>query len=197
MVNHDTYLVPGFTVNILVPTPANVAVLQGPLGPLPVGRPHSLYQVSSQQGNLLSPCGPRTPQTSLSAPGDSSFPPEHCQLLSCGVQVSDSALPLFIILTVFKPSSFSFPPFVLSLLMGVSTFLSLQLLWGGGGVLFLYSPPISVLSPQKQLSTLSFSLPRFTNPCCVPAEFCGSGYEDCCVNPQISFLGVQDGLVLI
>ena len=30
------------------PTPANVAVLWSPLGPLPVGRPHSLYQMSSQ-----------------------------------------------------------------------------------------------------------------------------------------------------
>ena len=31
----------------------------------------------------------------------------------------------------------------------------------------------------------------------LPAEFCGSGCADCYVNPQISSLGVQDGLVLI
>ena len=51
---------------------------------------------------------------------------------------------------------------------------------------------------QKWLPVLhSFSLPQFTSLCCVPAEFCGSGCVDCCVNPQIGFLGVQDGLVLV
>ena len=91
MVNHNTHLVPGFTFNILVPTPANVAVLRGPLGPLPAGRPHNLYQMSSQQGNHFSPCGLRTPQTLLSAPRNSPFPLELQQVSSCGV--SDSALP--------------------------------------------------------------------------------------------------------
>ena len=66
------------------------------------------------------------------------------------------------------------------------------------GVIFPYSLPISILSPQKHLPALcSFSLPQFTSPHHVRAEFCGSGCADCCVNPQISFLGVQDGLVLI
>ena len=41
------------------------------------------------------------------------------------------------------------------------------------------------------------SLPTFTSLRRVPAEFCGSGCADYCVNPQISFLGVQDGLVLV
>ena len=94
MENHNTHLAPGFTLNILVPTPANMVVLQSPLGPLPVWWPHSLYQMSSQQENHLSPCGPRTPWTSLSAPGDSSFPPEHRQVPS--YRASDSAFPLFI-----------------------------------------------------------------------------------------------------
>ena len=70
---------------------------------------------------------------------------------------------------------------------------------------FPVSPPTPrpVLSPsslrkQIQLSALcGFSLPKFTTPRCVPAEFCGSGCTDCCVNPQISFLGVQDGLMLV
>ena len=31
-VNHNTLLVPGFTINVLVPTTVNMAVLQGPLG---------------------------------------------------------------------------------------------------------------------------------------------------------------------
>ena len=74
------------------------------------------------------------------------------------------------------------------------------------GVLFLHDPNVlhsppfsfSVLSPQKQLPTLcSFSLPQFTSPLHVPAAFCGASYADCCVNPQINFLVVQNGLVLI
>ena len=58
------------------------------------------------------------------------------------------------------------------------------------GFFFLYSPdaphspPFLVLSPQKQLSTLcGFSLPQFTSPHRVPAEFCGSSYADSCVHP--------------
>ena len=33
MANHNTHLTPGFTLNILAPTPVNVAILQGLLGP--------------------------------------------------------------------------------------------------------------------------------------------------------------------
>ena len=43
-------------------------------------------------GELPLPAWPKDPGTSLSAPGDSPFPPEYHQVLSCGV----SALPLFI-----------------------------------------------------------------------------------------------------
>ena len=66
-------------------------------------------------------------------------------------------------------------------------------------MLFPYSSPSPTsLRKQKQLpALLGFSLSQFTSPRCVPAEFCGSGCADCCVNPQISFLDVQDGLVLI
>ena len=64
MGNHNTYLAPSFTPNDFVPAPVNVVVLWGLLAPLPVGRPHHLYQMSSQKGNCLSPCGLRTPQTS-------------------------------------------------------------------------------------------------------------------------------------
>ena len=56
-----THFVPGFPLNILVPAPANMVVLRGPLGPLPVvGVLHSLYQIFFQQGNCLSPCDLRT-----------------------------------------------------------------------------------------------------------------------------------------
>ena len=70
-----------------------------------------------------------------------------------------------------------------------------------GGVIFPYSPPLPSLCPlsaQKRFPTFqSFLLPKFSSPRRVPAEFCGSGCADCCVNLQISFLGVQDGLVLV
>ena len=60
---------------------------------LAFGDPHSLYQVSSQQGNRLSPCGLKNPGPH-SAPEDLPFPSEHHQVSSC--RVSDSTLPLFI-----------------------------------------------------------------------------------------------------
>ena len=93
MENHSTHLVPGFTIRVLVPAPANVVVFQCLLVALLVGRPHSLYQMSSQQGNRFSPCGPKIPGLH-SPPGDSPFSPEHHQVASCGV--SDSVFPLFI-----------------------------------------------------------------------------------------------------
>ena len=62
MENHNTHLVPGFTLNGLVPAPANVVVLQGPLRAC--RRPHSLYPLSSQQGTA-SPLWPENPQTSF------------------------------------------------------------------------------------------------------------------------------------
>ena len=62
MENHNTHLAPGFTLNNLAPAPANVAVFQGLLEP---GVLNSLYQMSFQQWNHFSPCGPRTFQTPL------------------------------------------------------------------------------------------------------------------------------------
>ena len=62
MENHNTHLAPGFTLNDLVPAPENVAAFQGLLGP---GGFNSLYQMSFQQWNRFSPCGPRTSRTPL------------------------------------------------------------------------------------------------------------------------------------
>ena len=44
-----------------------------------------------------------------SVPGNSPFPPEHHQVLSC--RVAAFAFPLFTVLVEFKPSPFSFLPF--------------------------------------------------------------------------------------
>ena len=62
MENHNTHLALGFTLNNLAPAPVNVATFRGLLGP---GSFNSLYQMSFQQWNLFSPCGPRTSWTSL------------------------------------------------------------------------------------------------------------------------------------
>ncbi|VFV42198.1 Hypothetical predicted protein [Lynx pardinus] len=62
MENQRTLLAPGFTLNDLVPAPANVAVFGGLLGP---GGFNRLHQTSFQQWNSFSPCGPRTSQTRL------------------------------------------------------------------------------------------------------------------------------------
>ena len=62
MENHNTHLTPGFTLNDLVPAPANVALLWGLLGP---GGFNSLYQMCFQQWNHFSLCGPRTSRTPL------------------------------------------------------------------------------------------------------------------------------------
>ena len=82
----------------------------------------------------------------------------------------------------------------------VST-LSLQLL--SRGVLLLHSsyvtyyPPPHPLSPKTASYPLQLLSPHFTSLHCILDEFCGSSYADCRVNPQINFLGVQNGLVLI
>ena len=186
-------MAPGFTPNNLVPAPENVVVHLCPLAPLPLGEPHSLYPMSSQQGNCLSPCGPKASGLHT-APGDSPFPPEHCQLMSC--TVSDSVLPLLI------ESSWNLNPLLSpfslfsSVLVAVSTFpLSLELLFFEGGCFscILTPHPVSIL-PKWLPAHSSFSLPLFTSPRHAPAEFCGSGCVDCCVHPQMSFLGVQHGL---
>ena len=51
----------------------------------------------------------REPPGPHSVPGDSPFPPEHRQVLSC--RVAAFVFPLFTVLMEFKPSPFSFFPF--------------------------------------------------------------------------------------
>ena len=70
----------------------------------------------------------------------------------------------------------------------VSNFpLSLQRLLGRGAFpVFSLSQSPSSLHSQKHLPSCAFSLPKVTSPCHAPAEFCGSGCADCCVDPPIS-----------
>ena len=62
MENCSTHLAPGCTLNNLAPAPVKVDIFWGLLGP---GGFNSLYQMSFQQWNLFSPCGPRTSRTPL------------------------------------------------------------------------------------------------------------------------------------
>ena len=55
MENHNTHLVPGFTLNDLVPAPVNVAIFWGLLGP---GGFNSLYQIVLPAVELLFPVWP-------------------------------------------------------------------------------------------------------------------------------------------
>ena len=115
------------------------------------------------------------------------------------------------ILVIFKSSPF-FPSVVLRnrfLVQSPTRVFTLSLPFSPatfGGQLFLHDPgtlhsssfPFSALSPHKRLPTFyGFSLPHFTSLYHIPAEFCGLSYADCCVNPQINFLGIQNSLVLI
>ena len=104
--------------------------------------------------------------------------------------------PFYRILMEFTLSFLLSPFFVQSL---AYSFFSLHLFLGSQGMLSPTLPwSLSSLCNQKQLPALhSFSLPHFTSLSCIPAEFCGSGCSDCCVNPWITFLGVKDGLLLI
>ena len=182
MLNHNIHLVPGFSINVLVPAPANVVVLQGPLGPLPGGWPHSLYQMSSHQGNCLSLCGPKAPWTSFSAPGDLLFHQSTSKYSSAEFQTLCS--PGYRALMEFKPSPFFFLPFLFSPLCTLS-FLSRGFQVCGGDAFHTLPPSLSSLHKQKQLPAFhSFSLPQFTSLCCIPAEFCRSGCADCYVSPQ-------------
>ena len=105
MENHNTHLASGFTLNDLVPAPGNVAVLRGLLGP---GGFNSLYQMSFQQWNHFSQCGPRTSRTPLCSWGFAlpTRAPPGMELRS-----ADFALPLFMVLMEAKPSPLSFLPF--------------------------------------------------------------------------------------
>ena len=131
MANHNTHLAPGFTLNVLVPTPVNVVVLWGPLGPLPVGWPHSLYQVSFLQGNRLSPMWPEDPlDLTLCSRGFAlpTGPPPGIKLQSFRLCTP----PVYRVLMEFKPSLFSFLPFFVQSL--AYSFFFFQLFSGCGGV---------------------------------------------------------------
>ena len=76
---------------IFVPIPANVAAFQGPLGPLSVGRPYSLYQMLSEPEEPILPLWEMDPLDHAACFwGIHPTSPEHHQALSS--EPSDSVL---------------------------------------------------------------------------------------------------------
>ena len=195
MESHNIHLAPSITLNNLVPAPANVVVLWGLLGP---GCLTASIKSNQKQWNRFSPHGLRTSQIPLCSWGfvlPIKAPP-GMELWSCSLFTSLFTVPLFTVLMEFKPSPFS----LFSLVpVAVSNFpLSLQLFLAGSAFTVFSPLSPSSLHMQKQFCALrGLSLPKFSSPCRIPAEFCGLGCTYCCVNLQISFLGVQDGLVLV
>ena len=57
--------------------------------------------------------------------------------------------------------------------------------------------PLSVDMVPYPLQLCGFAVPQFASPHRIPAEFCGSSSADCCVNPQVNFLGVRNDLMLV
>ena len=158
--NHNTHLVPGFSLNILVPAPVNVIVFWGLLGPLPVGAAQLLQNVLPAREPFL-PSGPRTPEDLTLCSWGFTIPtrrPPGIKLWSFGL----CAPPVYRVLMEFKPSPFSFFPFLFSPLCALY-FLS-SCFWAGV-MLSVLSPNLRPFSASKNssLPSVAFSL---SSPLC-------------------------------
>ena len=139
MENHDTHLAPGFTFNDLVPAPANVVVLPGPLGPCLWGTHTASTRCPPSRGTAspMWPEEPRTPLccwgfTLLTRYGAVEFQTLHSVCLPSEWNLN----PLLSPFSLFSPVT-----------VAVSNFpLSLQLLLGRGAFP-IFSPPSLCLQP--------------------------------------------------
>ena len=159
MAKHNTQ--PGRFHRIFVPIPANVAVLRGLLGPLPVGG-LTASTGCLPSGGTASPVWPVGASDLAACSWGFALPtraPPGIELWSFRL----CAPPVYRVVMEFKPSPFSFllsPFLVQSLqLFPLSTFLQLHLGWG---VFFPYSLPHPTLSQsslhvQKGLPALQSS----------------------------------------
>ena len=154
MENHNTNLSPGFTHNKLVPAPANVVVVQDPLGSLPVGSPPSR--------GTASPVCPEDTWTSVCSRGfvlPTRAPP--------GIELQSFSLctpPVYRVLVEFKPSPFSFLSFKFSP-YGCFHFSSFQLVLEGGAFPIL-SPHLRPLPARKSDSLPSAASLSPNSPLC-------------------------------
>nr|XP_060470478.1 E3 ubiquitin-protein ligase parkin isoform X1 [Panthera onca] len=190
--NHNAYLAPGFTLEDLVPAAAKVAVFRGLLE---LGF-NGLYQMSFQQWDRFYPCGPSTSRTPLRSWGfalPSRAPPGR-ELRSCSL-----CTPLVYSLNGSETLSFRLSPFLVQSLrlFPIFHFLS-SCFWGGA--FFPYSPPPNLCPLSACKST---SLPAASRSPSSPlraASLLNSVIQVVQIfvlNPPISFLGVQDALVLV
>ena len=148
MENHNTQLAPGFTLNDLVPAPANVAIFWCLLGP---GGFNSLYQMFFQKWNRFSLCGPRTSQTPICSWGFTlpTRAPAVIKLWSFRLCTP----PVYRVLMEFKPSPFSFLHYFVHFLE-YSFFSAAFGCWGRG--MFSILCPLSA-SKSMSLPSMAFS----------------------------------------
>ena len=108
MENHNTRLAPGFVLNILVPAPANVVVLQGLLGPCLWGTHTASTRCPLSRGTASPHVAQRPPDSTLplgihpSHQSTTRYRSEEFQTLPS---------PVYRVLMELKPSPFSFLPF--------------------------------------------------------------------------------------
>ena len=104
MENHNTHLAPGFTLNDLVPAPANAAILWGLLGP---GCLKPLPNVLPAVERLLPVWPEKLPDPTLLL----GICPSHQSTTRYGAVPFQPLRSLFLVLVEFKPSPFFFLPF--------------------------------------------------------------------------------------
>ena len=157
--NHNTHLAPGFTLNDLVPAPANVVVLPGPLGPCLWGPHTASTRCPPSRGTASLRVARRTLDSALLL----GIRPSHQSTTRYGAAPFQPLRSLFLVLVEFKPSPLSLFG---SVPAAASTFpLSLQLLLGR--VLFLHSLPcLRPLSTHKNSSVPSVASGSPGSPLC-------------------------------
>ena len=130
-----------------------------------MGRPHRLYQMTSQQGNNHFLCGPgpQGPYFLLPWIHPPTRAPPGIELWSFRLCAS----PVYRVLMEFKHSPFSFLPFLFSPLWLFPLRLFLSSSFRGGGDAFLLLFPISVLFVQTKTAPCPLQfLCRCSSPFC-------------------------------
>ena len=177
----------------LVPTPANMAVLLGPLETFSLASLHSIYQ-SLPSKRTASPHVARRPLRPCCLLLGI-FPSHQTTARYQAAEFLTLCSPVYRVLMVLKHSPFSFLPFLFRPFWVFPFFLSSCF---SGECFPCTLLPVFVLSPQTKTAPYprGFCLPHFTSLCHIPANFCGSSYADYCVN-QINFIDGKNGLLLI
>lgn len=173
-----------------VAIPPNMTVLRSPLGSF-------LWRGYMASTKCLPNMGTTAPRVASRPVGPCclllgnypSFPPEHCQALSC--RIFNSAFPCLLSPTGIETLYFLFSPFFLSVqsLLGVSILsFSHQALLGTFPVLPTPFPcPLSTKTSPYPLWVLSTLVHLSVSHTC---QVQCSSYADCGVNPQVNFLGI-------